>query len=142
MRSNASITHSPAPDTVPPLSRLSSTDDANATDPMTGKPDTRAGSPTPERAAGPTSGAGRPISCGSGDSPGTRGVVPAVDGAQPCADVAVRASARFTAETTARSEAVVIEVAMPTPQVTVSPMATSTYDAAWASSPADMACSE
>ncbi|SUA41259.1 Uncharacterised protein [Nocardia africana] len=43
----------------------------------------------------------------------------------PRANQRVR-SARFTAETTARSEAVVMEVAMPTPQVTLSPMAHST----------------
>ncbi|TQM29297.1 hypothetical protein FB390_0891 [Nocardia bhagyanarayanae] len=37
-----------------------------------------------------------------------------------------RQLARLTAETTARSEAVVIEVAMPTPQTTLSPTAHST----------------
>lgn len=42
-----------------------------------------------------------------------------------CTDQRAR-SARFTAETTARSEAVVMEVAMPTPQVTLSPIAHST----------------
>ncbi|SDC59468.1 hypothetical protein SAMN05444580_101327 [Rhodococcus tukisamuensis] len=54
--------------------------------------------------------------------------------------------ARLTAETTARSEAVVIEVATPTPHTTLLVpsgvvTAASTYAAALASSPADMACS-
>ncbi len=53
-----------------------------------------------------------------------------------------RDQARLTAETTARSEAVVIEVARPTPHTTFSPTAHSTYAAAEASSPPVMACSE
>ena len=49
--------------------------------------------------------------------------------------------ARFTADTTAFSDALTIEPFTPTPQSTVSSTAHSTYAAARASSPADIACS-
>ena len=70
------------------------------------------------------------------------------DAPEPLPDTRFRANYfrsrrdRLTAETTARSEAVVMEVAMPTPQLTESPIAHSTYAAACALSPEDMACSE
>ena len=54
----------------------------------------------------------------------------------------VRAQVILTAETTARSEAVVIDVAMPTPHTVFPSMEASTYAAAAASSPEDIACSE
>ena len=52
------------------------------------------------------------------------------------------AAARLTADTTARSDAVVIDVAMPTPQMVWPFTDASTYAAALACSPADIACSE
>jgi hypothetical protein len=51
-------------------------------------------------------------------------------------------AARFTADTTARSDAVVIDVAIPTPHTVLPAIEASTYAAACASSPEDMACSE
>ena len=49
--------------------------------------------------------------------------------------------ARLTADTTAFSDALTIEPLTPTPHYTVSSTAHSTYAAARASSPADIACS-
>ncbi len=49
--------------------------------------------------------------------------------------------ARFTADTTAFSDALTIDPFTPTPHSTVSSSAHSTYAAARASSPADIACS-
>src|SRR5690606_19265132 len=56
--------------------------------------------------------------------PGSRGTRPSASERSPVRQEV--AAARFTAETTARSEAVVMEVAMPTPQTTLSPIAHST----------------
>ena len=51
-------------------------------------------------------------------------------------------AARFTADTTARNDAVVIDGAIPTPQTVLPPTDASTYAAACASSPPLIACSE
>ncbi len=66
----------------------------------------------------------------------------AVDDAVDDARVGYPRAARLTAETTARSDAVVMDVAMPTPHTVCPPTEASTYAAACAPSPDDIACSE
>jgi len=54
---------------------------------------------------------------------------------------AYRPRARLTADSTARSDAVTVLVSTPTPHRVWPPTSHSTYAAAWASLPADSACS-
>jgi hypothetical protein len=78
----------------------------------------------------------------AGPGPGPAGPVTAPSRvAGPGAAAAGYRRARFSAESTARSEAVTVFASMPTPHQTRPPISHSTYAAAWASLPGRSACS-